>query len=485
MTACSGKMAALLAYESDALSAEGRARVERHLPQCAVCRETLAAMQVYEGIAADVRRMEAPEPDWSTMELALRREARAASRRAPAGRGVLWAGLALAAAALLAFVLLGDDDRTIVEAPVLVPGEPSETVAARETITGEITAVIDGVRGGTNGELVPIGLGDEVREGMTLVTAMPAEAHVRFYDGTGAVLEAETEARVDSLRRGQVILALERGTVASEVAPLGDDGAYEIHAAPYVVRVRGTRFAVRRAGGGVAVTVDEGVVEVVRDGEVVTVVEAPGRWSSSAAVEAPAQGRVPSAVATAPEASRWPALRIAHVEWVTQWDVGGRALPPGAVAMRVPPGQLHVEGRGDRDKVWRAELVMGPDGQMIEADAVQPAAPPVRTGTLDPELIAPVVRAGVPRLRRCQAEVDRDLGVWVVGSFTLRVTIGRTGEVQRAALVPVRVTGDVPPAFEQCVLRQVQHWTFPPPTGGIVTFEQPLSYRTAPTNQQQ
>jgi ferric-dicitrate binding protein FerR (iron transport regulator) len=485
VSACSGKVAALLAYETDALSAAGRARVDAHLPRCATCRETLASMRVYDRIAADVRQMEAPEPEWSRISLVLRREARAASQRASSGRGVLWAGVALAAAALLAFVLLHDDDRTIVTAPVLVPSEPEETVAVRETITGEITAVIDGVRGGTDGELAPIGLGDAVREGMTLVTAAPAEAHVRFDEGTGAVLEDETEARVETLRRGRVILALERGTVASEVASLGNEDAYEIHAAPYVVRVRGTRFAVRRAGGGVAVTVDEGVVEVVRDGEVVTVVEAPGRWSSTDAVEAPAQGEVASPIATGAEASRWPALRVAHVQWVTQWDVGGRPLPPGAIAMRVPEGRLHVEGRGDRDKVWRAELVMGPDGQMIEADAIQPAAPPVRTGTLAPELIAPVVRAGIPRLRRCQTEVDRDHGVWVVGSFTLRVTIGRTGEVQRAALVPVRVTGDVPGAFEQCVLGQVQNWTFPPPTGGIVTFEQPLSYRTAPTNQQQ
>ena len=485
MAECNGKVAALLAYEADALSPDGRARVDRHLERCAACRETLASMRVYDGIAADVRKMEAPEPDWSRMELALRREARAASRASSPGRGVLWAAVALAAAVLLAFVLLREDERTIVEAPVLVPHEPVETLAMREPITGEITAVIDGVRGGTGDALAPVDLGDAVREGMTLVTATPAEAHVRFYDGTGAVLDDDTEVQVSTLRRGQVILALARGTVASEVASLGEDDAYEIHAAPFVVRVRGTRFAVRRAGGGVAVTVDEGVVEVVRDGEVVTVVEAPGRWSSSDGVEALPQGAVPAPVATSAGATRWPALRVASVEWIEQWDVGGRALPPGAIAMRVPEGRLHVEGRGDRDKVWRAELVMGPNGQMIEAGAITPAAPPVRTGTLAPELIAPVVRAGVPRLRRCQAEVDRDLGVWVVGSFTLRVTIGRTGEVQRAALVPVRVSGEVPAAFERCVLGQVESWTFPPPTGGIVTFEQPLSYRTAPTNQQQ
>jgi hypothetical protein len=274
---------------------------------------------------------------------------------------------------------------------------------------------------------------------------------------------------------------LSRGSVSNVVASLGDGDVYEVHADPYVVQVRGTKFVVVHGDGGTAVTVDEGVVAVLRDGELVELLEAPASWRSSDGVQAVPAGAVSEPVGATADAAGWPALRLARVTWVTSWHVGARELPPGELAMRVPPGTLHVEGRGDRSKVWRAELVMGPLGQTIDEGEIRPAAPAVRVGELAPELIAPVVRNGQRQLRRCQQDVDRETGITVTGNFTLRVTIGRTGEVQRAELVPVRAS-ETPPAFEQCILDRVRGWTFPPPTGGIVTFEQPLNYSTTPTH---
>ncbi len=467
------KIAALLAYEAGELSPEGRRRVEAHLGTCEVCREALASMRVYDELVRDVKAEPVPEPDWSRMELALRREARRARRRiGPA----VWVGLAAAAAAVLAFLYTqrGAPEETLVEAPRVEPGE-ARPEPARLRITGEVTAVVQGVSGGTD-VLDPVEVGTPVREEMRIATASGALAHLRFYEGTGVVVQPDTLVKVEELREGRVTLALLEGAVASEVTPLGEGDRYAVRAGDYTVRVRGTRFAVVHGESGTAVTVDEGVVEVLRGGEVVATVAAPGIWRSDDDVEPIGEGQVPEPLALAPEAAGWPVLELPEIDWVRSWQVRGRELPPGAIAMRVPAGDCDVSALGDHGRSWRGRIVLAGEGQLLEPEAIRPSAPEVRVGTLAPALIAPVVERGKHGLRRCQRQVDLETGQTVVGQFTLRVTIGRTGEVQRAELAS---QGEPPPAaYRECVLSQVGNWTFPPPTGGIVTFEQPLRVGT-------
>lgn len=479
----SPKIAALLAYDAGVLKPEGRRRVEAHLAGCDACREALASMRVYDALVRDVRAEPVPEPDWSRMELALRREARDASRRASRRAGpAVWIGIAAAAAAGLGFFLLRPGGpTTVVEAPTFGVEGPVERAAPepdREPVTGEVTAVVEDVQGGA-GVLEALEVGAEVHEGMRLVTGAQAFAQVRFFDGTGAVLRPDTSVRVEELRVGRVVLELEHGTVANEVASLGEGDRYVVRAGEYEACVRGTRFAVTHTEVGTAVTVDEGVVEVFGDGEILETIRAPGTWRSSGGVEPVPEGEVPAPLALSEASGGWPVLRLPAVDWVRGWEVAGVELPPGTLAMRVPPGDVDVAARGDGGRSWRSRIRVGDEGHFVEADAIRPGAPPVRTGYLAPELIAPVVRRGQRGLARCQEQVDRETGRTVIGRFTLRVTIGRTGEVQHAQLLS---SAEPPPRdFRQCVLSEVRNWTFPAPTGGIVTFEQPLNLGTRRT----
>ncbi|MDQ3033584.1 MAG: zf-HC2 domain-containing protein, partial [Myxococcota bacterium] len=75
------KIAALRALSERALSPRARLRIERHLATCDVCRRALASITLYRRTVEDVREAEPPELDWSRMELALAREARALSER--------------------------------------------------------------------------------------------------------------------------------------------------------------------------------------------------------------------------------------------------------------------------------------------------------------------------------------------------------------------------------------------------------------------
>src|SRR5690606_29359211 len=80
------KTAALLAYADGALSDAGRARLERHLARCEVCRRELAAMKLYERMAEDARETPAPEGDYARMELTRARAAPRVSQEIRIGR---------------------------------------------------------------------------------------------------------------------------------------------------------------------------------------------------------------------------------------------------------------------------------------------------------------------------------------------------------------------------------------------------------------
>jgi len=105
------KLGALMAYDADVLSDDGRRRVEAHLSGCDTCREALAAMHVYDTLLADVANEPAPAIDYPRMELPLRREARqTATKIEDMTRIVPATFLAVAAAALLFLWVAGHVD---------------------------------------------------------------------------------------------------------------------------------------------------------------------------------------------------------------------------------------------------------------------------------------------------------------------------------------------------------------------------------------
>jgi hypothetical protein len=468
------KVAALLAYDADLLSAEGVRRIEAHLEVCDVCRETVASMRVYDAVVNEARRASAPTIDYSRMELALRREARAtasALRSPDAGGGNAWLAAALlAAAAVLLVVLPGepappppDSERSSDRAPTALP----------PPVLGEITATV----GLTTYEPAvdrELRVGDPVRAGMGLATDAASEAHVRLADGTGVQLLEHTRLRVDELRDGRVRLELVDGAVSNEVADLGDGDRYEVRAGPWVVSVHGTRFSVRHQRGALAVEVTEGVVEVRFHERLVRRLSAPATWSSDPGLS---PAGVAEPIGLGPGSDDWPVVEIAENDAVSEWQVGDRRLPAGRIAMRAPVGDLDVVGWADGRVALRRVVAVLRDGARLAPEPVAPDAPAVRIGTLEPELIAPVVQRGQHRLRQCKNLADRG-ETEVFGRFTLQITIDRTGAVRRANLVTL--SGQTSESFVACVLGQARGWAFPPPTGGIVNVDVPLRFQTAP-----
>ncbi len=119
---------------------------------------------------------------------------------------------------------------------------------------------------------------------------------------------------------------------------------------------------------------------------------------------------------------------------------------------------------------------MAGTGRVIEGATLVPEAPPAQEGYLPAALIAPPVRAGMRNLQACHRQEARR-GQPPSGIFSLRVTIGLTGRVRRAQLI--QRAGEPPSnRFRQCVTQEAQRWSFPPPTGGTVTFDQPLRFTT-------
>lgn len=471
------KVRALLAYEAGRLGARGRDRVERHLASCEVCDEALAAMRAYDELVKEVRAEPLPRIDWSAMELTLRREAReqarAATRAAPSSTVGL---VALAAAALLAVVLAWPSEERVVEVELPQPSSGAapeadrtpEAAPAPAPVTARVTAVagcpaVDGRPG-------CVELGAEVGTGDRLTTGAGALAHLRVAEGTGFVAHAGTDLAVTRLEPGTVELSLSAGRVSSLVSPRADGERYEVRADEWTVRVRGTRFEVARDARGVGVTVDEGVVEVVRGDEVVTL-RSPARWTSAPGVGASEQGAV--ALPRVAVGLEWPALTLPDLAHVDVWEIDGAAVEAvGRLSMRVPTGPLAILGRGPRG-LYRATLDIGDEGAELEEQrlvlASEAAAAP--RGELTSEEIRPVVQAGMRDLRRCYDRALRrrpDLR----GRYSARVLVDRAGGVRQVRLS----APDAPAEFASCITDEARSWRFPAPRGGVVWLDVPLNF---------
>ena len=426
------KIAALIAYQEGLLSEGGRRRVERHLSGCEVCRDAIASMRVYDELVEGLRGL-TPDPDWSKMELRLRREAREVSRQIisvdpkPAPLSLL-AAVALAAAVIP--LLLSQPPRT---EPDTASMAAAPTMPERGAARGEITLVKGEVLRETFAGVRPLAVGEALEEAEILQLRGRSEAHVRLQDHTGIVLEGPTRLQLAHLREGQVQLELFEGTISSEVAPLAEGDHYSVTAGPWRVEVLGTRFRVWTDGRSLGVRVDEGTVSISRDGRVMRVLEAPASFGTASGE------RVRSPVAISPASQGWPLLRIPPLA-VDTLTVGGLELGAGGnVALRVPPGEVALAGSGQ--ELSFDTLVQVETDYHFSAPALTPQAPTRQHGYLPPELIAPVVRAGQRRMTRCQEQADR-AGQTITGRFTLQVTIGRTGVVQHARLV---TSGERPP----------------------------------------
>ena len=488
MSAHAAKTAALMAYDLDLLSPDGRARLERHLERCAVCAGELRSVRAYEALASEARAKEWREPDWDRMDLALRREAkdvaRATKRDRTSGRMAIYGALAAAAAVVLVVGggMLAPDTAAHRPAPRAVVALALQDGAARE---GTVTALA----GRATADGRPLALGDVIAESARLVTAAGSATHVRLADGTGFVLAAETTARLDRSRERTTVLTLESGSITSRVAHLEQGARYEVEAAPYVIHVRGTHFTVARSpDAGVSVSVREGVVEVTQGETVVARVVAPSRWAAPAGPATPARSAAPAGsaapepatlvepIALAPNAAGWPIVRIPTAAGVTRIELDGVSLPlAGAIAMRASVGPHEGLAYGLGGTPVRFAIVVGPEGMSLDPTLMlaPPASAEPRRGTLDPAVVRGVVTRGMDGVQRCYrtALMRRpDLA----GRMALRITVDPSGHVSRATLASTATPYEW---LSTCVENQASAWAFPAPTGGgSVSLSLPLDF---------
>ncbi len=465
------KWRALIALEAGALSAEGERRIRAHIAECPVCQRALAEVQAFEVLANEVQSQPL-ETSFDAMDLAIRREARAQANkirgRKYARTGAL-AALGLVAAAAAVFVIsrpaMEVAPTDVVAVETTPPEEASIEPAEVPTIEGVVVAVSGDVTDGENESSdEALDVGAPLREGARLALGVGV-THVQVADGTGFALGEQTTLRAERLRENEIVLALEGGSISSEVKT---GTVYDVLAPPYRIRVQGTRFEVRREGDKVAVTLDEGIVEVIRDNTLVRHMEAPDRWSSHEDFVAAELGSV-----TIPRLAEEGAVRLELPDdpRIVRWRIDGLALTGGEAALTALPGDFDIEGDDERGRLYRHHFTLMPEGGALASADLEAVRRPARQGHLESSVIAEVMRPTLRTMRRCYERELQSNNPNLAGGYRLRVSVGRDGRVTR---VQIRTADDLPPPLRNCLVRTASGWRFPEP-GGVLTFELPLN----------
>jgi hypothetical protein len=511
------KQRALEAYAEQLLSPPARARVEAHLVRCASCRAGLSEVRAYALLREQAAAEAAPEPSWEPLERALERapqadqhveahtreptaEARTGAReptaeartdaREPAeqrpraaarpgsarsGRVIAIAWPLLAVAATLVIAWLGVSGRPD-QAPSATPqAARAPAQAPALALVGRVTLVAGAASLALGDHSTPIDLNTEIREGSLLVTERDASLHVALGAGTGFVLGPESRLRVVELRAGRTRLELLVGSVANQVEKLAAQAHYRILTGDIVASVRGTRFLVEQAQG-TRVAVQEGLVEVTRGDQVMALL------SAGQSFEAPQRGAAAAREVTVHELARafdeLRALLLPPLPQLRNWRIDGAALSAeGELSMRMPPGIAQLSFEDMRGQVRTIEIDVNEAETRVDplwlAKRVAPKDPP-RSGHLEPEQIAKVIKAGLDPLRRCY---ERSLRArpGLEARLTLAVRVGPDGRVQRAAANGAQ---ELPQELEQCLASEAGRLLFPKPEGGgSMSFEVPINLK--------
>ncbi len=478
----SPKIAALTALHEGLLSPRGRARLEAHLANCEVCREAQATMAIFDSISGDIRASKVPELDWEKMtqrlDAAIAADRPISSQKPKKSKRLFWPLAVVAAAAALILRIAFDPQAPPerVEAPARSAGirithdpqiidDTELWVATVMLSAGDVTIREDGIEHEAD-------IDDEIAEGAAIETELDSELHLRIAERTAIALLEESTARLTALQHGHVVLALERGRIAGVV-----DGEVFQSASRFVVMAsehrfvgRATHFEIELAPDSLRLDVAEGEVEVHRPDGRVDIVRAPGHWSTNGsssederAVQRP-YGLDGEAV-----------LRANHPD-IVRWEIGDLAFEGrGRLAMRVGLGGLSIAGFDQEGRGFRRVADIGGDGLTIDALGLVEDGPRVRANGFLPEReIREVVERGQLRLRQCYEQGLRERPD-LEGQMRVQITVGLDGSVMR-----YRVTsGDIPEGMQACVRNYVERWSFPPPRGGTVTFEAPLSFGRA------
>jgi len=507
------KTAALEALAADVLSEEGTRRIRRHLADCEVCRTHFAAIHVYRESQETIATT-TPAVQWSKMEMALAREARAqaAVAKRPPSRAMPWlvgGAIALAAAAVAAVVL----PRMLPSAPPSVPTPIAQIDRQPEPTTDEVpptpetptptyaSGVVSMVAGGATflsaaegATAAAVSVGERIANG-TLTTDALAQAHLVLEraepaapDGAQARVARVAVGPSSRLEIGETHVASSDEGTLHELRARLDEGrmtvdAFEVGsrvvvlAGSYRVEIRAARCTIdltRAPDGTARVSV---AAADPRVGHVV-VVETDGARHDLAAPEARrvwSSDGEPAQLEDLPLASLDGALVQLSYPGAVRFEIDGQVIEGGpTLAMRVHPGLIALRAVDGSGRVVRAEVSVGPDGLALAPEELQPVRARMQ-GYLPPEEITPIVRQSQRALQRCYEQALRlhpDLGG---GLLRARVTLDSQGVVR---VVELDRDG-APESLEACVRQEAARWVFPSP-GGPMSFELPLRFHSTP-----
>ncbi len=481
------KTGALVAYESGALSQRGRRRVEKHLSGCETCRRELAAIQMYDESVDVIRDARLPRVDWSKMELALEREARAqiAAKARTTRRAWLVpaAGIALAAAAVLAISLWPHAPEAPVAAedhavrgdadgePATPPTPERDESLGEMAMNGQITLVAGAAHVTSDGAAASAAEGGSLGRGASLRTDQGGTVHAVLASPSpaggriGIALASASELRVVSLDATEASLALGSGRVSVRTR----SARTVVLAGEYRIEADVAWFTVDLSpSGAVQIDVSEGDVRVTGPSTDRSLL-GPAQFSAPDGAAASLTTTDP--VGMADGYGALPRLHVARPE-IVRWQIGDvDVLGAGELAMRVGTGEISITGWDSHEREFHAMASVGPGGLDLSPSDLRPEAPRVRVGTLPTAVIQGVVSSHHASLQRCYERALRqqsDLAVHV----EMQITVDMTGEVSR-----VRLSGDeVPAMMSSCLTRDVESWTFPAPDGGPMTFVLPNTF---------
>jgi hypothetical protein len=457
-----------------------RARLERHLARCAICREAQLGLSRYAQLLQATRAQDTPAIDWARMQPALDAES-AHLARALRLRRIVPATAALALAACAALLLARGlrapetpQARAPAPAAAAVPPAPVALLASITALAGDAQAT------DAHGQRVALTLESRPAQGWTLETGANGEVHLVLPDTAALIVSPRSRLELHTLHARDVELALLQGRVVSHVHKLAAGERYDVLAGDRRVAVRGTRFGVEREGARLAVQVDEGVVQVLAaDGSLIAELRAPQRWSDGVAQAIAMQLHRPLEK-TGGEA--WPALRIPVWPHVAAWELAEADFgAAGELSMRLPAGRIEVIAHLDDGRKVRGEVTLDAVGARFDPRQLrwpreremEPATEPRRP--MDGNAASAVIRAAQPELQRCY---ERSMRGQLSGSpsllkVRLRIEIDSRGAVRRAELI-----GTEQPAgtLGACIQQVASRWQFPVPGGSGLTFEAPLSF---------
>lgn len=487
----SPKIAALIALQEGLLSPKGRARLEAHLAKCEVCREAQAAMVVYDRISVDIRGSKAPELDWENMARRLEKEIavdRAAIPAKPAKKSRFGWPLLVAAAAAFFLWFLVDGGSSPPEIAERSSPRPSSTAVRSHARIAREPQIIDDTAHWVATVMLSAGdvkvreggfehaadVDDELAEGAAIHTELDSELHLRIAERTGIALLEESTARFAALRDGNVILALDHGRIASVVdgEVFRGSSRFIVMASEHRFEARATHFEVELEADSLRLDVAEGEVAVHHPDGRVEVVRAPGHWSMNGSSSG-GERALQRPYGLEDEAQ---AVLRANRPDIVRWEIGDVAFEGrGQLAMRVGLGALSITGFDGEGRAFRRVADIGGDGLTIDALGLVAGAPRVRANGFLPEReIREVVERGQLRLRQCYEQGLRERPD-LEGQMRVQITVGLDGSVMRYQVT----SGDIPVGMQACVRNYVERWSFPPPRGGTVTFEAPLSFGRA------